>query len=62
MVSGATFTTSSDRATFEAALTSFSVENFNSFTADQSFSGSDLTAGDLTIRNDVNSFGAILRG
>jgi hypothetical protein len=48
----ATFTVFTDRALFDAAAGATSSENFNSVVGEPSFNGSDLTVGDLTLRND----------
>jgi hypothetical protein len=50
--SSAVFTAFTDRASFVAALTSFSVEDFNGVVGEPSFNGQDLTIGDITLRND----------
>ncbi|WP_293155107.1 hypothetical protein [Okeania sp. SIO2C9] len=49
----ANFTTFTDRAAWEAAVGSFSEEDFNDFTEDTSFNGSSLDVGDFTLINDL---------
>ena len=46
------FTVFTDRASFDAAAGLTSFEDFNSVVGEPSFDGSDLTIGDLTLRND----------
>lgn len=45
----AAFSTFSDRSTFEAALSGFTTETFNSYTSDTSFNGVSVDVGDFVL-------------
>ena len=49
----ANFTTFTDRAAWESAVSSFSEEDFNDFTENTSFNGSNLDVGDFTLVNNL---------